>query len=141
MDEFKQQFMARARAGEWSLPDALGIPAQGQRARSLSPPPLASRPLPPVSLRGSRSVIRAPGLRWHLVTRETRRERLAVALGTSPRPWCAVHDSRLRALCLRRAWRLALGLSERHLSPAAKKGASRPGLVSFTFTLGVINKR
>ena len=131
MDEFKQQFTARARAGEWSLPDALGIPAQGQRARSLSPPPLASRPLPPVSLRGSRSVIRAPGLRWHLVTRETLRERLAVALGTSPRPWCAVHDSRLRAL----------GLSERHLSPAAKKGASRPGLVSFTFTLGVINKR
>ena len=135
MDEFKQQFMATVRAGEWSLPDALGIPAQGQRARSLSPPPLASRPLPPASLRASRSVIRAPGLRWRLVTRETRRERLAVALGTSPGPWCAVHDSRLRALCLSGARRLALGLSERHLSPAAKEGgiAARVGFFYFYF--------
>lgn len=32
-DEFKQQFMATARAEEWSLPDALGMPAQGQRAQ------------------------------------------------------------------------------------------------------------
>lgn len=57
---------------EWSFPDALGMPAQGQRARSRSPPHLASRPLAPASLRGSGSAIRAPGLRWRLVIPETR---------------------------------------------------------------------
>ena len=135
MGGFKQQFMATARAGEWSLPDALGMPVRGQRARSLSPPPLASRPLPPASLRGSHSVIRAPGLRQRLVTRETRLERLAVALGTSPRPGCAVPDSRLRALCPRSARRLALGLTERHLSPEAKEVgiAARVGFFYFCF--------
>lgn len=117
MDEFKQQFMATATAGEWSLPDALGMPAQGQRARSLSPPPLASRPLPPASLHGSRSVIQAPGLRWRFVTRETRRERLAVALGTSSRLW--VRGARLAAQSALPALRAEIGLRTLRKTPVA----------------------
>lgn len=99
------------RARERWLPEALKNASTRTKGTSRSPPPLASHHLSPATTpqppRTVRSVAPVPrsGLRVFADASSLGRrgERLAVALGTSPRPRRAEHDSERRALGLPRS--------------------------------------